>query len=154
MDLELLQIRKANPIEIDRLIHYQQQMAWETEELELDATILRKGIQRLFDDPVKGIYWVFEYENDVIGCVLTLTEWSDWRNGDVLWIHSLFVEKEFRGKGVFRNVYSTFQDKVRKDAELRGLRLYVEKENIAAQKAYQAVGMTKEHYELYEWLEE
>lgn len=152
MDLDNLQVRKANPIEIDRLIHYQQSMAWETEELEIEADTLRKGIQRLFDEPVKGTYWVFEYDNQVIGCMLTLTEWSDWRNGDVLWIHSLFVEEQFRGKGIFRKAYEFFQAMVAEDNELRGLRLYVEKTNTSAQKAYEAVGMTKEHYELYEWL--
>ncbi len=153
MNPENLSIRLADPSDLDLLVHYQKTMAWETEELELSEDILQKGIQRLFDEPHKGLYWVFVYEGKNIGCVLTLTEWSDWRNGDVLWIHSLFVEAEFRGKGVFKKVYAYFQEKVRREDGLRGIRLYVEKENHRAQKAYQAVGMTKEHYEMYEWLE-
>lgn len=147
-----INIRKAKLEEKPLLVQYQQMMAFETEGMELLADTLNKGIQRLFDEPAKGTYWVFELEGKVIGCVLTLTEWSDWRNGDVLWIHSLFVEAELRGKGVFKQMYAFFQNLVHTSEGLRGLRLYVEKTNIKAQKAYEAVGMTKEHYELYEWL--
>jgi GNAT superfamily N-acetyltransferase len=145
-------IRPAQPQERGLLAGYQQQMALETEGLALDPDVLRAGIQRLFDEPAKGSYWVFEQDGQPIGCVLTLTEWSDWRNGDVLWIHSLFVEPQCRGKGVFRQAYEHFQRLVLETEGLRGIRLYVDRRNHKAQQAYQALGMTKEHYELYEWL--
>jgi len=35
---------------------------------------------------------------------------------------------------------------------IRGLRLYVDKRNIKAQKVYDAIGMTGEHYTTYEWM--
>ena len=35
---------------------------------------------------------------------------------------------------------------------LAGLRLYVEKANHAAHQVYRAMGMSPDHYDLYEWL--
>ena len=36
--------------------------------------------------------------------------------------------------------------------ELRGLRLYVDKSNDKAQKVYENLSMSGEHYHLYEWM--
>ncbi len=33
-----------------------------------------------------------------------------------------------------------------------GIRLYVDKSNISAQKTYTKVGMNGEHYQLFEWM--
>jgi ribosomal protein S18 acetylase RimI-like enzyme len=41
---------------------------------------------------------------------------------------------------------------VEESKDLRGLRLYVDKSNANAQKVYEALGMSGEHYHLYEWL--
>jgi GNAT superfamily N-acetyltransferase len=145
-------IRQSIPSDLNTILKFQQAMAFETEGMHLAEETLRKGIQRLFDEPAKGAYWVAEHEGKVIACVLILTEWSDWRNGDVLWIHSLYVEQPFRKQGIFKQFYSHFKNMVETSDHLKGLRLYVEKRNENAQRAYESVGMTKEHYELYEWL--
>jgi hypothetical protein len=49
-------------------------------------------------------------------------------------------------------MYEHLKSKTLSDPKLRGLRLYVERKNARAQNAYATLGMTKEHYELYEWL--
>ena len=41
---------------------------------------------------------------------------------------------------------------VDEDEGLVGLRLYVDKRNTGAQGTYEALGMTREHYHLYEWM--
>ena len=41
---------------------------------------------------------------------------------------------------------------VRNSDKYAGLRLYVDKTNTSAQEVYTRLGMSKEHYELYEWL--
>ena len=41
---------------------------------------------------------------------------------------------------------------VEKSPELVGLRLYVDRQNKSAQKIYEKLGMSRDHYELYEWL--
>lgn len=46
---------------------------------------------------------------------------------------------------------------IRDEAEkmgVAGLRLYVETNNAKAQKTYEALGMKREHYAMYEWMKE
>ncbi len=95
---------------------------------------VEKGVHAIFDDPHKGAYWIAELDGDVVGCLLTVPEWSDWRNGTVLWIHSVYVIPRARRRGVFRMMYETLKTTVEQSADLRGLRLYVEQENERAQK--------------------
>jgi ribosomal protein S18 acetylase RimI-like enzyme len=85
----------------------------------------------------------------VIGSLLIIPEWSDWRNGEVWWIHSLFVKSEHRGKGVYRSLYSYIK-KTAVENQVRGIRLYVDKTNALAQTVYKQLGMTDEHYSLFE----
>lgn len=132
---------------------YQVKMALETENLKLDPQTVEKGVSAVFDNPEKGKYYVAEANGEVVGCLLTVPEWSDWRNGTVLWIHSVYVLPEYRSKGIFRMLYQNLVDMVNsEDNDLRGLRLYVEKTNGPAQKVYEKLGMSGEHYHLYEWL--
>lgn len=150
--MENIIIRKAQASERDIIVDFQIRMAKETEDLGLDQATLTKGVQRVLEDPSKGTYWVVEYDARIICSVLITHEWSDWRNGEVWWIQSLYVLAPFRGKGIFKQLYAFFKEQVEANEDLKGIRLYVEKENVNAQKAYEAVGMTKEHYDMYEWL--
>ncbi|MEH0155449.1 GNAT family N-acetyltransferase [Limibacter armeniacum] len=145
-------IRKPEASELQTIAQFQIDMAWETENLKLDTETVNKGVKHVFDHPQIGNYWVAEADNEVIACLLTVYEWSDWRNGNVLWIHSLYVKESYRKKGVFKSMYTYLKEMVEKSDEFRGIRLYVEKTNLNAQQVYEAIGMTKEHYELYEWL--
>ena len=61
--------------------------------------------------------------------------------GLVYMIQSVFVEKEHRGKGVFRALYQKTFEMGTTDPMCRALRLYVETENEVAQKVYQKMGM-------------
>ncbi|MDD2281743.1 MAG: GNAT family N-acetyltransferase, partial [Bacteroidales bacterium] len=88
----------------------------------------------------------------VVGMLMITLEWSDWRNGWVWWIQSVYVEQEFRKDGIFRSLYTYIRNLVENSDSIRGLRLYVDKRNIKAQKVYNALGMTGEHYTTYEWM--
>lgn len=83
------------------------------------------------------------------GCLLVLSEWSDWRCREVLWLHSVYVPPEFRRAAIFRSLYDHVE-MLAKRRVAAGLRLYVDRRNVRAQQVYQALGMTNEHYELYE----
>jgi GNAT superfamily N-acetyltransferase len=110
------------------------------------------GVQGVFDDPTKGEYWIAEREGEVVGSLLTVPEWSDWRNGTVLWIHSVYVVPGTRKQGVFRTLYENLRVRVESSDHLKGLRLYVETGNGNAQKVYEKMGMSADHYQLFEWL--
>jgi len=79
-------------------------------------------------------------------------EWSDWRNGMVWWIQSVYILSEHRSSGVFRKMYEYIQHIVSEKENVMGIRLYVDKTNIIAQKAYNKLKMDGEHYKLYEWM--
>ena len=148
-------VRPALPEEAPTLIDFQLRLARESEGLDLDPEVLARGVHALFADPIKGRYWVAvaaEGSGRISGCLLTTYEWSDWRNGTILWIQSVYVLPEERGRGVYRSLYETLKRTVEASPGLAGIRLYVDRRNEAAQRAYERLGMTREHYDLYEWL--
>jgi GNAT superfamily N-acetyltransferase len=127
-------------------------MARETESLELDSETVRAGVEAVLRDPGKGSYLLACREESVVASLLILPEWSDWRNQTVLWIHSVYVIPECRGQKIFRGMYRHLREKVGGDPSLAGLRLYVDKRNLHAAKVYLALEMSREHYDLFEWL--
>ncbi|HEV2855142.1 MAG TPA: GNAT family N-acetyltransferase [Thermoanaerobaculia bacterium] len=147
-----LLIRAARPDDAPVIVELQLRMARETEDLELDRDTLTGGVEAVFSDPRKGAYWVAEREGRVVGDLLTTFEWSDWRNGVILWIQSVYVVPEERGRGVYRALYEHLKRRVEADPGLKGIRLYVDKRNTDAQRVYERLGMTREHYDTFEWL--
>ena len=148
----MVKIRKAKLSNSQRIVELQLQMAKETEGLQLDRDVVSKGVHGVYQEPARGTYLVAEENGRILGVLLAVPEWSDWRNGTVLWIHSLYVVPEARRKGVFKKLYLSLREQVQQSNELMGLRLYVDKRNKSAKKVYERLGMTKDHYELYEWL--
>jgi len=148
----MVHIRSGSPADAETIAEFQLRMARETEGLALDEATVSRGVRAVFDDPARGRYWLAEIDGQVAACLLTVPEWSDWRNGTVLWIHSLYVRPEFRKRGVFRGLYEHLRGLVEADEALKGLRLYVETSNVSARKAYEAMGLDCEHYRMYEWL--
>lgn len=147
-----IKIRPGLLFDIDTIADYQVKMALETENMKLDPGTVNLGVTAVMDDPGKGKYWLAEIDGKVAGCLLTVPEWSDWRNGTVLWIHSVYVHPDFRKHGVYKAMYGHLKQMVDEAHDLRGLRLYVDKTNIQAQKVYEALGMSGEHYHLFEWM--
>jgi ribosomal protein S18 acetylase RimI-like enzyme len=147
-----IHVRTARPDEAPSIASFQIAMARETESLELPPEIIARGVRAVFDDPSKGRYWMAELDGEVAGGLLTTFEWSDWRAATVVWIQSVYVRPEFRGRGVYRALYEHLVARVEDDPGLAGIRLYVERANRSAQAVYERLGMTREHYDLYEWL--
>lgn len=147
-----LEIRAARPGDAGTIVDFQLAMARETEDLELDRGTVSRGVEAVLSDPAKGAYWVAGSAGRIVGSLLTTFEWSDWRNGTVLWIQSVYVLPESRGRGVYRALYEHLRRRVEADPGLKGLRLYVDRRNTAAQRVYERLGMTSEHYLTYEWL--
>ncbi len=149
---ENLSIRPGEPGDAATIVDFQLRMARETEDLGLDPATLSRGVAAVFADPARGAYWIAGRGGRTVGCLLTTFEWSDWRDGVVLWIQSVYVVPEERGRGVYRALYERVKRQVDESPGLKGIRLYVEKRNAAAQRAYERLGMTREHYDLFEWL--
>ena len=129
---------------------FNQQMAMETENKVLPPEIISRGVARLMDKPEYGFYLIAESDQRPVGTCMVTTEWSDWRDGLFWWIQSVYVQADFRRQGVYRQMYQTIQSLAAKEPDVCGYRLYVEKENTAAQKTYESLGMSATDYLLYE----
>src|SRR4051794_29993721 len=125
--------RDATRADVPAIIDFQLAMARETEELELDREVLTCGVNALFIDPNLGRYYVAEADRRVIGSLMITYEWSDWRNGMVWWIQSVYVIPEFRRRGVYGGLYAHVKTIVEPDPSIRGIRLYVDNRNQSAQ---------------------
>ncbi len=149
---ERILVRSGRIGDLESIVGFQLQLAKETEDLDLDWETVRQGVQAVFENPSKGRYWIAEGSGEAVGGLLTVPEWSDWRNGTVLWIHSVYIVPAARRLGVFRALYSSLKARVEDSESLYGLRLYVDKNNVPAQQVYGALGMDGEHYRLFEWM--
>jgi len=154
VDKIMVKIRQALPSDLPVIASFQLKMAMETEDLKLDFNTVLKGVEAVFYDDSKGKYYVAEVDNNVVACLLTTYEWSDWRNGTIIWIQSLYVEKEYRKKGIFKAMYNHIKEIVSTTDNFKGIRLYVDKSNSLACKVYKSIGMNDQHYLLFEWMKE
>ena len=143
-------IRKARPSDVAVIAEFNRRMAWETERLKLDAEIVRRGVAAVLDDEHKGIYYVAEADSAIVGQLMITFEWSDWRNGNLWWIQSVFVKEEFRGRGVFRALFKHLEESARSSDGVAGLRLYMHTDNQRARQTYERLGLKHSNYEVFE----
>jgi len=146
--------RDARLSDIEEIVDFQIAMAEETEQLQLDRTICSSGVLAVLENPDLGRYYVGERNSSVVASTLITYEWSDWRNGVVWWIQSVYVLPEARKKGVYAGLYRYLQALAQADSQVRGIRLYVDRRNQEAQKVYSRLGMNGDHYQVFEWMKE
>lgn len=144
--------REARVDEAPLLARFQVALAQETEGLALDPSACARGVRAVFDDPAKGRWYVATVDGETAGSLLITDEWSDWFNGSIWWIQSVYVLPAHRGRRLFSGLYGFVKGLATSDPGVRGLRLYVDKRNAKAQKVYETLGMNGEHYALYEWM--
>lgn len=144
-----MHVREAVLQDLEVLIEGNAAMAVETEGLQLDRATLRAGVAALIEGRAPGTYRVCEIDGRVVGQILVTYEWSDWRNRTVWWIQSVYVQPEFRGRGVYRSLYAAVVEAARA-AGAAGLRLYVDARNTRAQAVYTSLGMNGDHYRVFE----
>ena len=142
-------IREAMPEDRDRIVLFNQAMAKETEGRILDRDVLTTGVGAMLADQARGRYFVAEEDGDIVGQLAVTTEWSDWRNGNVWWIQSVYVARSHRRRGVYRQLHIHVRD-MAQAAGVLGLRLYVEHDNETAKSAYASLGMHPSSYVMYE----
>ena len=145
-----LTVRSATESDAETIARFNRQMAEETEDKPLDPETVRNGVQAVFDDSGRGFYLVAERAGEVVGALLITFEWSDWRNGRFWWVQSVYVQPEARRRGVYTALHREVRRRARETEDVCGLRLYVEGSNAAAQETYEALGMTKTSYRMYE----
>lgn len=146
----LPKIRHATHDDSDVLVRFQIAMAQESEDKGLDAKLLASGIQHLLNHPAEGFYLVAEIADATAGALMVTFEWSDWRNGRFWWIQSVYVDAQFRRRGIYSALHHWVRSAALADRDACGIRLYVERENHSAQATYRALDMTQTNYRLFE----
>lgn len=145
-------IRLAEMRDALAITEFNRAMALETEQKELIAEVISKGVDKLLSNPDLGFYVVAERDNEVIGSLMVTPEWSDWRNGLFWWIQSVYIKPNERRKGIYTKLYKFIRESANNNPSICGFRLYVEKTNILARNTYEALGMMETNYRIYEEL--
>ena len=138
-------IRRATVDDLETIADFNVRLAEETEDTALDREKVLQGVRTLLSDETRGSYYVAS-TGGIVGQVMHTREWSDWRNGDIWWIQSVFVHPDYRRQGVFRSLYGHLKTLAESDPDVVGLRLYVEQENQAARATYAGLGMRQVRY--------
>ena len=145
-----LTIRQADLSDAAVIAEFNLRLAEETEDLQLDPDCVAKGVAAILADPAKGLYYVAEVESEVVGQVMITYEWSDWRNGNLWWLQSVYVRKDLRRKGIFRALFKQLENLAGRRDDVCGLRLYMHSKNGRARNSYQQLGMKPTKYEVFE----
>ena len=139
-------IRDATPADHSLIVDFNARLADETEGKILNRSLLTPGVSAILADRDKGRYWIAMVDGEAAGQIMVTYEWSDWRNGMLWWIQSVYIRSEFRRRGVFSALYGHVESLVKADPAACGIRLYVEKSNLRAQDTYRNLGFTEPGY--------
>ena len=135
--------------DINAIAAFQVAMAMESEGTTLDLERVTRGVTMAMADEAKGKYIVARIDGKAVGSLMLTREWSDWNCQWYWWIQSVYVEPQHRKKGVYKAMYSKVKQMAQAE-NVSQVRLYVDKTNTSAQKAYQRLGMDETHYLMYE----
>ena len=158
-------VRAASASDAAQIAVFNSSMALETEQLQLDEKVLRRGVDAVFAEPERtsALYFVAEEEKEeeepptsssspssaAVACAMITFEWSDWRDGRVWWLQSVYCAPDHRRRGVFKMIYDFIKNEAKRQGA-RGLRLYADTTNDRAHSVYEALGMKTGHYQVFE----
>jgi GNAT superfamily N-acetyltransferase len=145
-----LLIRPPTAADLTTIVEFNRRLAQESEGKTLDVEVLTRGVRAVLGDPMRGVYFVAERGGQVVGQLMITLEWSDWRDGWLWWIQSVYVRDDARQGGVFRALFHHVLDEAKRRGDVAGLRLYVEDHNAAARATYHKLGMADAGYRVLE----
>jgi GNAT superfamily N-acetyltransferase len=141
-----IEIRLATFDDWPTIVEFNCLLAVESEGKQLERQHVEPGVKALLADPRKGRYLLALADGRIVGQMMHTYEWSDWRNGDIWWLQSVYVHADFRRQGVFRALFERLRSEAEADPAVVGLRLYVEEENTHAHETYRNLGLSEGGY--------
>ncbi|MDB5343834.1 MAG: putative acetyltransferase [Schlesneria sp.] len=144
------QIRLATSDDYEVISDFNTRLALETEGKFLDPETIQAGVKAFLADQHRGCYFVAFSKGAVVGQMAHTREWSDWRNGEIWWLQSVYVLPKFRQQGIFRALYQHLESLALSSLDVIGVRLYVETHNRRAQEAYGSLGLRDANYSVME----
>ncbi len=145
-----ISVRMGNANDAPKIAKFTAAIAAETESVQLDPDTVLGGVTNAFASSKYGFYAVAEYNMQIVGCLMVTYEWSDWRNGVQWWLQSVYVDPNFRRQGVFSKLYRYVIDLAKKERNVCGVRLYVDRNNAKAIATYNSLGMQETNYLMLE----
>lgn len=150
-----LVVRDATLADAAVVVEFNRLLARESEHKELDVEVLSRGVRRALSSPDLCRYFVAEWKEGegkpvIVGQSMLTYELTDWRDGMLWWFQSVYVVRDYRGRGVFRALFEHIHRLARTTPEVRGLRLYVEQHNAQALATYKRLGMQPSGHLVYE----
>lgn len=136
------------------LAKFNRLLAHETESIDLDEAVVASGVRRGLQLAPEVRYLVARAipGGPAVGQLMLTREWSDWRDGWIWWIQSVYVDQSCRRQGMMRALFDEVL-RMAKNPECDGgavlVRLYVEEHNTQAQEFYRQVGMAPEGYQVW-----
>lgn len=141
-----IHVRQAKLEDWPVIADFNCRLAEESEGKRLDRQTVEAGVRSLLTASHRGRYFLASVAGRLAGQMMHTFEWSDWRNGDIWWLQSVYVDVEFRGRGVFRALFNHLLGEAQADPGVVGLRLYVEEHNRPAHAVYERLGMQRAGY--------
>ena len=150
MSSSSIAVGRAATEDVAAIAQFNIAMAAETEDLALDPQTVHAGVAAVVSDDRRGFYLVARSDGKAVGSLMITYEWSDWRNGNLWWIQSVYVVPSARKQGIFRLLYDDVISLAKQSGDAAGVRLYVEKDNRGAQEVYRKLGMSETAYRVFE----
>ena len=141
-------VRSAGIDDLNSLVEFVVAEANEAEGIVKSPDIVLNGIKAGLENPDIARYWIIENENEnTVGSVSVVKEWSDWNCAFYWWIQSMFILPEYRGMGLMEMLLNEVKSAAQNEDAVE-LRLYVHKDNTRAIKAYQKAGFYNSDYKM------
>jgi GNAT superfamily N-acetyltransferase len=143
-----MHIQRATASDVAAITAYNVALAEESEHLTLEPEVVRRGVEAVFQDASRGVYFGAYEANQIIGVLLVTYEWSDWRNGNFWWLQSVYVHPQHRARGVFKTLLTHVVNEAEKDPTVCGFRLYVDADNQRARDVYAKMRFERTNYQV------
>ncbi len=145
-----MHIRNARPSDAELIVQFNRRLAIDSEDNIPDLATLRRGVARALVRPEFCRYFLAEEGDNLIGQVMITYEWSDWRDGILWWLQSVYVVPDHRRRGVFSSLHEHIRALAVVDPDVRGLCLYALASNARALATYENCGMRQNGYVVLE----
>ena len=104
--------------------------------------IPRSHMEATFDELMRSsVYttcYICEFDGEIVGYALLAKTFSQEAGGMVLWIEELYLKTDYRNQGLGREFFNDLLGTL--PADIRRIRLEVERENEGAVKLYESLG--------------
>ena len=143
-------VREATAKDLDVVTDLNLAIARELSNLDLDVARLRQGVAAVLASREKGFYVVAEVDGKVVSVLMVRYEWSPRRNATFWWVDNVYVDPEWRRKGIYTAMLHYLESESKRTECACGIRLYTGLDNDPARRAYRGLGMKGTPSELFE----